>query len=123
MSVYNDIINQGVYYNKSRDDVMKTLSQNNALNTKSLSMLDSLYKEEEEPKQQDSFNIDQTDLTASDKQSYNYGTRMMQSNDVISKMEGDIASKKGFAILEQAIDEKQAGTTLGQQFVGEEFHQ
>ncbi len=67
--------------------------------------------------------INQSDLTDSGKLTYNYGTRMYQSGNIISKLENNIGKKGLLDSIGQAAEEKMAGGTLTGRFVSPEFQQ
>ena len=66
-------------------------------------------------------NIDQASLSEDQRKGLGFGKRMKTSDDVISSLEDEVANKGTWEGLKQAIDEKQAGSTLTQRYVPENF--
>jgi len=69
------------------------------------------------------FNVDQSQIAEGSKQSYNYGTRMLQAGDVLSETEKSISEKGALEGFQQWVDQKQVGGVLTQRFVPKEFQQ
>ncbi len=65
--------------------------------------------------------FDRSELNESQNKALGFGRRMNVSGEILSSLENKIAEKGILGSIEQAIDERQVGTTLFNRFVGKDF--
>ncbi len=126
---YNDLIGYGLSIGKSQQEIMDELKKQGMLTATSATSLNTMAEQgvwgDPEKKQvmnkNDIYSYDQSDLDQDQRGLYNFGTRMLESGDAITQMQGDISKKGLIGAGKMASEEAMAGTAIGSVLISDEI--
>lgn len=99
------------------------IAQEGNIGTPTNGRFSEMFKPASQKAQLNPLAVDQDSLTDAGKLTYNYGTRMYQSGNILAQLEKGISEKGLLDSFGQAAEEKMAGGTITGRFVSPEFQQ